>query len=74
MPATVEISLADGSRRHAGASLARGSARWLGSVADGQTPWVSSGGERQGAQSCQSAAELVLPGPTLWQVQGEVAR
>ena len=51
----------------------RGSARRLGSAADGQRPWVSSGGERQGAQSGQSAAELVLPGPALGQVQGETA-
>ena len=49
----------------------RGSARRLGSAADGQRPWLSSGREWQGAQSRQSAAELVLPGPALGQVQGE---
>ena len=52
----------------------RGSARRLGSAADGQTWWVSSGGEWQGAQSRQSAAELVLPRPALGQVQDETAR
>ena len=36
-------------------------------------PWVSSGGERQGAQSGQSAAELVLPRPALGQMQSEAA-
>ena len=51
----------------------RGSARRLGSAADGQRPWVSSGGERQGAQSGQSVAELVLPGPALGQMQSEAA-
>ena len=49
----------------------RGSARRLGSAADGRRPWLSSGGERQGAQSGQSAAELVLPGPALGQGQSE---
>ena len=34
---------------------------------------MSSGGERQGAQSGQSVAELVLPGPALGQMQSEAA-
>ena len=34
---------------------------------------MPSGGERQGAQSGQSAAELVLPGPALGQMQSEAA-
>ena len=50
-----------------------GSARRLGSAADGQRPWVSSGGERQGAQSDRGATELVLPGPALRKAQGEAA-
>ena len=33
-----------------------------------------SGRERQGAQSSQSAAELVSPGPALWQMLGGVRR
>ena len=51
----------------------RGSSRGLGSAADSQKPWVSSGGEWQGAQSCQGVTELVLPGPAVGQVQGEAA-
>ena len=43
----------------------RGSSRGLGSAADSQKPWVSSGGEWQGAQSCQGVTELGLPGQ-LW--------
>ena len=62
----------DCSRRHAGPAW-RGSARGSGSPADSQTPWVSSGGEWQGAQSGQSGAELVLPGPALGKMKGEAA-
>ena len=40
----------------------------------GQAPAALSGRKWQGAQSRQSAAELVLPGPALGQMQGELAR
>ena len=33
-----------------------------------------SGWERQGAQSCQGATELVFPGPALGKMQSEAAR
>ena len=37
----------------------------------GQAPTVPSGRKWQGAQSGQGAAEVVLLGPALWQMQGE---
>ena len=43
--------------------------RWTAPV-----PAPASGGEWQGAQSRQSAAELVLPGPALGKMQGEAPR
>ena len=40
---------------------------------DHPTRWARSGRERQGTQSRQGATELVLPGPTLGDVQDEAA-
>ena len=56
----------------------RAGASWLGRSVDliaGQ--WQTgapSSREWQGAQSCQSATELVFPGPTLGQMQSEATR
>ena len=46
----------------------RGASWWTG-----QTPTGASGRKRQCAQSAQGAAELVLPGPDLGEMQGETA-
>ena len=41
----------------------------------GSVGWLPpSGWDRQGVQSGQGATELIFPGPTLWQMQGEAAR
>ena len=44
-------------------------ASWRGSCVSGER--APSGRERQRAESCQGATELVLPGPALGQMQGE---
>ena len=65
-----QISRSRGGRRHAGADLARFCQAVGWAVA---TPAMRSGRKRQGAQSRQGGAELVLPGPALGKMQGEPA-
>ena len=62
------------SKRRSGTSLARDCEAvwvvwWIG-----QAPAALSGRKWQGSQPCQSATELVFPGPALWKMQGEAAR
>ena len=63
---TQQEALAD----RAGASWrGRSVVRWVA-----QAPTLPSGRKRNRSQPCQGAAELVFPGPMLWQMQSEAAR
>ena len=68
MAALGEIARATCNKRPSRTELAR-VGRDVGSVADRQSGW-----EWQGSQSSEGATELIFPGPTLGQMQSELAR